>query len=312
MLSRIADSLFWLSRYMERTDAMLRLVKTHYILSLDKDVNNSRTWRPLLEVFTITDIKEMEKMECSSQASLKHLLIETANSNSLKVILNKARENARGVQDLITKEIWEEVNQMYHLINDTSLINKLDSNEGIATIELFTKHSIQYTGVTETTMFRGSGWNFMCLGKYIERCLQSIVITEKQLQLFNTRNIDSNDIFRWRYLLLALSGYELHLKSYHSSNHNYNALHQIVLNENFTRSILYSSKHIYIYLLRLANKNDDQSSQLLRSFGQFNSKINFLDLKKLDNKALESFLGELKTDLFNCTNLLTEYFFSYT
>lgn len=312
MLSRIADSLFWLSRYMERTDSMLRLVKTHYIISLDRDVNNTRTWRPLLEVFTANQLKEIEKIEGDAQASLKHLLIDTSNGNSLKNILNKARENARGVQDLITKEIWEEVNQMYHLINDASLINKLSSNEGIHIIEMFTRHSILYTGVTETTMFRGSGWDFMSLGKYIERCLQTILFMQMQLKLFNLNDVDSNDVYRWRYLLLALSGYELHLKSYHSSNHNYNAIHQIVLNENFTRSILYSSKHIYIYLGRLANKSDEQCSELLRNFGQFNSKINFLDLRKLESKELEVFLEELKNDLFTCTNLLTEYFFSYT
>ncbi len=312
MLSRIADSLFWLSRYMERAETMLRLVKTHYILSLDKDVNNSRTWRPVLEVFTALDSKSIEKIENEAQASLSYLLIDTSNLNSLKVILNKARENARGVQDLITKEIWEEVNQMYHLINEATLVNQLGSNEGFNLIEIFTKHSVQYTGVIETTMFRGSGWDFLNLGKYTERCFQTIVITHKQLQFFNSRKIDPNDIFSWRYLLLSLSGYELHLKSYHSQDHNYNALHQIVLNENFTRSILYSSKHISIYLTRLANNTDEQCIHLLRSFGLFNSKINFMDLKKLDNTELEYFLSKLKNELFDCINLFTGYFFSYT
>src|ERR1700712_5869815 len=117
MLSRIADSLFWLNRYMERADGILRLASTHFILSLDKDTGGSTTWRPVLEIFTDTPDKEMLELENDTEAALSRMLLDATNPNSLLVIVNKARENARGAQDHITKEVWEEVNQLYHLVN---------------------------------------------------------------------------------------------------------------------------------------------------------------------------------------------------
>src|SRR5215212_4741505 len=117
MLSRIADSLFWLNRYMERADNLLRLVHTHHILSLDKDINGVTTWKPVLEQFTLLDAASIAALETSTEATLIKLLTDTANNNSLKLIVNRARENARGAQDHITKEVWEQVNEMFHFVN---------------------------------------------------------------------------------------------------------------------------------------------------------------------------------------------------
>ena len=90
MLSRIADSLFWINRYMERTDGILRLVYIHYSLSLDKDVSRNLTWKPVLEMFTGMKEEEIEKLDDQPGLVLKKILIDTSNSNSLKVLVNRA------------------------------------------------------------------------------------------------------------------------------------------------------------------------------------------------------------------------------
>jgi len=311
MLSRIADSLYWLSRYMERVDGLLRLTRIHYILWLDKEISDHKTWRPVLETFSFAPAEQIAVLENDIQASLKYLLIDTTNANSLIQLLNKARENARGVQDLLTKEVWEEVNGMYHLINDASLPARLSAFEAMKVIELFTKHSVSYTGITSITMPRGTGWDFMNLGKYIERCLQTIIITEKQLETVPFQRVE-NDILTWRHLLLALSGYELHLKTYRTTNYNFNVLHQVLLNENFTRSVIYSLKHIQVYLKRLTRGNDEESAHLLRCFGRLHSKVEFMDLKILDNASLERFLVELKQGLLDFERTVSNHFLSYS
>src|SRR5215831_10239872 len=163
MLSRIADSLFWLNRYMERADGLLRVMKTHYILSLDKGVNTNLTWRPVLEIFTYSDEPTIASIENDTGATLKLLITDITNFNSLKIILTRARENARGVQDHITKEVWEHVNQMYHAVNNVQLESKLAGYEALETIENFIRHSILFTGVIDATMPRGMGWSFMNL-----------------------------------------------------------------------------------------------------------------------------------------------------
>src|ERR1700712_543452 len=117
MLSRIADSLFWLNRYMERADNLLRLATTHYRLSLDTDVHGNVTWKPVLEQYTMIAEDGILALQLDTEAVLRKLLTDSTNNNSLKMIVNRARENARGAQDHITKEVWEAVNQMYHLVN---------------------------------------------------------------------------------------------------------------------------------------------------------------------------------------------------
>ena len=89
MLSRIADSLFWLNRYMERADGLLRTMKTNYILSLDKGINSNLTWRPLLEIFTMLHEVISAYLKMILHATLHYLLTDTDNTNSLKAILIK-------------------------------------------------------------------------------------------------------------------------------------------------------------------------------------------------------------------------------
>ena len=114
MLSRIADSLFWLNRYIERSDTLLRMIYVHYILSLDKSENGNSSWRPVLELCTSFSSSTINEIENETAEVLKQILIDESNVNSIKFLVTRARENARGAQDHVTKEVWEVVNQMYH------------------------------------------------------------------------------------------------------------------------------------------------------------------------------------------------------
>jgi uncharacterized alpha-E superfamily protein len=313
MLSRIADSLFWLNRYMERSDGMLRLAGTHYIFSLDKDVNGTSSWKPVLEIFTESEDEFLNSIENNTEESLKHLLLDTRNTNCLKTLVNKARENARGVQDLITKEVWEEVNQMYHLINQSDLKHKIDSYHGLEVMEPLIKHTVLYTGITDITMPRGTGWCFMNLGKYIERCLQTIAFTEKQLEITNFKEADTNDLLQWKYLLFSLSGYELHVKTYRSSNHNYNVLHQVLINENFTRSVMYSMQRIELYLNKIiGNEINEERAALLRDFGRLFSKVRYMELDSLNKETVPVFFEDIKASLVEFNQRVVQHFFSYS
>src|SRR5579875_3188789 len=149
MLSRIADSLFWLNRYMERTDSLVRLMSIHYILSLDKGLNAPQSWRPVLQISTYLNSDEIEKIEHDMPAVLHKIIFDTHNPNSLKVIVHRARENARGAQDHITKETWEEVNQIYHYINQPHLISKLSNNEALEVLENLAQHAVLFAGIIE-------------------------------------------------------------------------------------------------------------------------------------------------------------------
>lgn len=313
MLSRIADSLFWLNRYMERTDGMLRTMRTHYIQLLDKKENGSTSWRPVLELYSAVNAETITSIEFDKDACLYHLVLDAGNINSLKVLLTRARENARGAQDHITKEVWEQVNYIYHNINNTELKEQLASDEALQLIDNMARQTVQYTGVTDVTMQRGLGWIFMNLGKYIERSLETLVNTDKQFQQMNYHVEDTQDIIYWRYLLLCLSGYEMHLKNYQSKNFNYNVLHQVLFNEHFPRSLVYSLSRIQKYLNDAVSETiSADHAALSRNFGRLYSRVRYTDLDQLDNNNLRPFLESVKKDIIIFSRQLAQSFFSYS
>ncbi len=313
MLSRIADSMFWLNRYMERSDGLLRATSTNYILLLDKGINEHLSWQPVLEIFTNSDKEELAQLKDDTEASLHRLLLDTTNLNSLKVMITRARENARGVQDHITKEVWEQVNQMYHLVNQPHTELKLSGFEAMETIEKLTTDSILYNGVADATMPRGMGWNFMSLGRYIERCLLTLEMTNKYFSEVSYSLEEEKDMLHWRPLLLSLSGYELHLKTYHNSNHTSNVLHQVLFNSNFTRSVLYTLKRVDKYFQEtIQNNNDKEKQALARSLGRLLSRIKYTDFQSLDQTTLQPYLNETRRELVSFSKQLAEHFFSYS
>ena len=162
MLSRIADSLFWLNRYMERADCLVRVIRTNYILSFDSDQRTDFAWKDVINIFSHEPDAATLYGE-NTATSLKYLVADTKNPNSIKSLVTKARENARGVQDYITKEVWEQVNQLYHIVNEPGIEEKITGPNSMEVIDLLDQNSILFYGVIDSTMPRGHGWQFLNL-----------------------------------------------------------------------------------------------------------------------------------------------------
>ena len=312
MLSRIADSLYWLDRYMERTDGILRILRTEYVLSLDKGNDHATSWRPVLEIFSHAEEDKLKEMEYHPTKVLQFLITDTSNNNSLKVLLNRARENARGAQDHITKEVWEQVNQMYHSVNTPAFVSKLTGNEALPLLDSMTEMITLYKGVTGSTMPRSMGWNFMNIGKYMERCLLTLEMTDLYFRNIQYDLNNHRDILYWRNLLLSLSGYELHLKCYRSNQHSLNVLEQVLFNREFTRSVHYSLDKLDHYLKDVLNRNNPvEKGQLSREFGRLMSMVEYADMNQVRTFTPQRFIDLIRSQLLHFNRLLTQIFFSY-
>lgn len=312
MLSRIADSMFWLNRYLERSEGMLRTLHTSYVLSLDKGPYTTNSWRPLMQIYTGLPDTQLNELETHPNEVIRHLLLDARNLNSLKVVLNRARENARGMQDHITKEVWEQVNHMYHLINSSKTADQLLGSDQLAAIEHLLKNCLLYAGITDSTMPRGMSWSFMSLGKYIERCLHTIELTDKHYRTIGYDLSQSRDILYWRSLLFSLSGYEFHLKNYRSAEINYNVAHQVIFNQQFPHSIMYSLTRIKKYLDDVVKENNpSEKYSLLKQFGRLYSNVEFADFEWIKRSGLPEYLDETRSNLLQFSRSLSQSFFSY-
>ena len=282
--------MFWMNRYMERAEGLLRVLYTNYILSLDKGTYGHHSWKPVLQMFGNLKEEEINTFEYTTTSSLQYLVTRQSNINSLRCLINRARENARGMQDHITKEVWEEVNLIYHTVNHSDLERKLASADALATIDQLLKLCLTYVGVTDTTMPRGMGWSYMSMGRFI----------------------DHKDILFWRNLLLSLSGYELHLKNYQNNATNANVINQVVFNSQFPRSIIYSLSRLGKYLKDVLDENQPAQKEMLnREFGRIYSRVQFADENSIKEITLQRFLQETKQDLLRFSHVLGQQFFSY-
>src|SRR5882672_5447188 len=179
MLSRVADSLYWMSRYMERTDSILRMLKINYASSQDSPEDFS--WEPVLRIFGNLDDEGAAAIDNNSRKILQYIVLDRENPNSVFNMVTIARENARGVQDNITTELWKCLNEFYHVVREERLKYALQYEDPVTVLDALIKECMIYFGVTDITMFRGEGLCFMNVGKYMERAIQSADILDVKL-----------------------------------------------------------------------------------------------------------------------------------
>lgn len=313
MLSRVADGMFWLNRYMERADGLLVSLNTFYLLSIDKDIDDFHGYKPLLSYYTNLTDKQISDAQFDTNFVLKYLVCDTLNPSSVKNLIRKSRENARGSQDKITKELWEHINSLYHYINNPDLPKKLETSEAMNIIAKLNKDFLLYNGIMQVTMPRGLAWSFSRIGKHIERGLQTIALTQTYYAPIHY-NLDGNeDLLYWRRLLLSFSGYELYLKSYSNTTHNRKVAQQVIFNPDFAHSLIYTLGLIETYFFNLVKDNESNESRTLQNqIGRLKSLIKFTDYHNISSQELEEVLRDARSQLFQFSIDFSKLFFSYT
>jgi uncharacterized alpha-E superfamily protein len=216
------------------------------------------------------------------------------------------------VQDQVTKEVWEQVNHLYHLVNHASTAEKITGPDALVIIDSLITNVDQLVGITDSTMPRGQGWNYMNVGKFLERALLTVEFTNAFFKPVGYGFHDEQDILYWRGLLLALSGYELHLKNYSNLRHNHNVAQQVLFDRSFPRSMIYSLERANKYLLEITQANPVEGSEsLARLFGRMASSVKFADLAIVEQAGLEQYLLQLRHSLNEFSKTFGQVYFSY-
>jgi uncharacterized alpha-E superfamily protein len=311
MLSRVAASFYWLSRYIERSDGMLRMLKINYASS--QDTIKEFTWEPVIRIFAGSDEEETTKLENNSRSVLKYMVVGKSNSNSILNIITLARENARGVQEHIPKDLWQCLNEYYHTVKDARLEKALLREDPIGVLDVLIKQVMLYYGTAEITMERGEGRSFMNIGKYLERAIQSVDILDTKFGSVNDNPDLLTDTTYWKHLLLSLGGYELYLKTYREGFEASNILEQVVLNTDFPRSVIYSVNNIQRYFERLKNEsNHDDFRDMSFMIGRLQSRIKYSSVSSIEQEGINTFLSQIRKELYGIGNSLNEHYFAHS
>jgi uncharacterized alpha-E superfamily protein len=308
MLSRVADSVFWMARYMERTNGMLRILRTNYISSQDevKDFN----WHTLLRNYSDAGAEEMEAIGNNSVRVLEHLLLDKQNGGSVINNITRARENGRAVQDHITKEVWQCLNDYYHLIRDKNIYSQVKFGDPVTALDSLIYQGMLYHGTVDITMARGEGFNYLNAGKFLERAILSADMLNIKLTELEYNLEAPVELPALRYLLYSLSGYELYLKTHRGNLQADFVIQQILYNEQFPHSIAYCLRQLFRYFERLETESLPESyKQLEFLIGRAMNNVKYSIINTSDGEGLKNFLKQTRNELVGIAAAVNQFYF---
>jgi uncharacterized alpha-E superfamily protein len=305
MLARVADSLYWLGRYIERAEHLSRLSSVMLNATLDQtDSGVQAVWIALSAVGE----PEMSSAIGSFEAA-EALVLDRSDANSVVSSLARARENARQVRDQITTETWERLNLLYLKVTDENAGREFADgsttflHDVIADLHLF-------KGAADTTMSHGESWRFMMLGMYLERAQLVSRLLEVCFAQTPGRQID--DHVALVSLLRMACALEPYLRVYTAEIQPKHILEFLVFDEDFPRSIRFATSQIEGNLSALARRGEaNDRSGPERIAGRLKARLEFADIHELETQGAGALLTTVVNECARIHEAIYETFVAY-
>lgn len=297
MLRRVADSVFWTSRYIERAENVARFVDASQSISL----GGSPEWTPLIHASGDQDLfHELYGQEVTSGPILNFLLFDERNSNSILSCLIKARENARTIREVLSVPIWEAINRFYLRVRDASRAPNEILQHPAEFLESVRRSSYEVIGVMEATMSHDEAWHFSRIGRLLERADKtSRILDVKYFTLLpHTSNVGSAvDVVQWSALLESTSALHMYRKRYGRLAPLLVA-EFLLLDPTFPRSVLFNVAQSEISLHGITGRpvgtNLDPVEEL---FAQLHAHLKAVSIEDVMRQGLHQFIDGFQLSL---------------
>jgi uncharacterized alpha-E superfamily protein len=246
VLSRIADSLFWLGRYIERAEYTARILDVNYQMLLEQSQQPYRLhWEPLIVMAGEQERFAQLYDEANAQTVFEFLAFRADNPSSIVQCITRARENARMIRDRISREMWEDINGLYHAVS------RFDPNQEIAIGPHRMCESIKFGGhrfhgVSEATLPHDEGWEFLRIGWALEReeMTARLVDVKYHNLLEMPAHLSAPDSHQWMAVLKSVGAYEAYNRQYHSPIEPEKVAEMLILHPKHPRSIVFSTAEV--------------------------------------------------------------------
>ncbi len=311
MLSRVAESMYWMSRYIERAENVARFVDVNLQLILDQPIGMQAQWEPL--VATTGDDEEFEERygEASRESVIKFLAFDTENPNSIISCLRAARENARSVRENISSEMWEQLNDAYLMVTETPEEWALTEPHQFFTDIKAASHL--FTGLTDNIMSHSEGWHFCQLGRLIERADKTSRIVDVKYFILLPSVSDVNtpfDDIQWGALLHSASAFEMYRRTHGLISPN-NVVAFLLLDREFPRSVLYCLSKAEESLHAISGTPlETFSNSAEQGLGQLRSEFAYAQVDQVLHSGLHEFLDAFQTKLNDVGDDIYKTFFA--
>jgi len=313
VLSRVADSLYWINRYVERAENISRFLEVSEAMALDCPPGSAEPWLPLVDACGDRQRFDEAYPVGSPRDVVSFLLLDRDNPNSIVSCIASARENARQIRDVITTEMWEQLNDLYWSVQDGEALWQEPDQEQLRNIR---RGCQLFYGTTDVTLSRDQAWLFSQLGRLIERADKTSRILDVKYFLLLPAPTEVGgvlDELQWISLLRSAGAYQMYRQSMQQAIAPASVARFLLLDPIFPRSVRFCLQQINDTLQQIQLKPQSGPPDDLECLrGQVLAKWSYVRIDALIERGLHEAIDQLQTDLNQLHQLIHNRYFTTT
>ena len=312
MLSRVAEAVYWMSRYVERAENVARVIDVNLHLMLDLPSGLPELWQPVVRTTGDEEAFAARYATLSREHVVRFLSFDQTNPNSILACLRTARENARSVREVISSEMWEQVNTFFLMVSAAAVKDDaLHSPHDFFTAVKQSSHLFE--GLTSATMSHGEGWHFCRMGRLLERADK----TSRILDMTNLLALPAAsslppqlDTLQWAAVLRSISAFEMYRKRYHNLVPA-QIVEFLLLNQHFPRSVHHCVTKVDESLHTLSGAPPATfRNPAEQRLGRLRAELAYSEVQDILDHGLHEFLDTLQTKLNRVGDGIYDTFFA--
>jgi uncharacterized alpha-E superfamily protein len=307
MLSRVAHSLYWMARYIERAENVARIVDVNLQLLLDiRNLDEKRLaayWLPIVQATGDEEAFFKLHPHASGQAVTEFLVFQMENPNSIVQSICSARENARMVRDQISLELWEELNRLYWFVRTPTARQAWKDSPGDF-FQQIKAASLHIIGLTDATLIHNEGWWFAQVGKFIERADKTSRILDLRYKSLPEKGapktVNQTEALEWSAILRSCSAWDSY-KTIHGAEVNPRLVADfLLLSEDFPRSVEFCVIELNRALRRISGVVEGKfCNDAEKLAGRLVAELQFSTIDEIFEAGLHDYLDLLQLKLNN-------------
>ena len=306
MLSRLAENVYWLARYLERTENTARLVRVNAHLLLDLPPGYAPGWLPMIDIMGGRERFDAHSTRGDEREVVQFLIADRQNPGSLITSLSRARENARTLRDLVPREAWEHLNTLSMEVSDT-LPQGLSKRARFDFLNRVIGGVQTMTGMLEGIMNRNDASEFMAIGRNLERAdMTSRIVDVRSAQLLpgDTPELRPFENIQWMSVLKSLSGYQMYRLKLQTRVNRVDVLEFLLRDDEFPRSYLFCLHEVEYCL-----KDLPSHESVLRAIARLRRFLRRTALDELDQNGLHELIDHLQLHLSRIHDRIAKTYF---
>lgn len=312
MLSRVADSLYWMSRYLERAEHTARLIDVDHQLRLDQSPEaGSGRWLGLLQAL---QVPAPEDTPLDAETLTYLLTLDRTNPSSIISCVAAARENLRQVREQCGSDMWEQLNRLFLQVKSTA-----SSDAGLLDSYIFFR-AVQegahlFQGVTDSTMSHGEGWHYIQLGRFVERtdCVARLIGAHfSRLPHPMDQAVESEEYLEWVGLLKSCAAFQAYCKAHTAELRPRRVAEFLLLNPGFPHSVRFSVDMVHTALRAIGELTERKAEQPVRIAGRLRATLSFSQIDEIMASGANAFVDSVRWQCTQAHNAIHQIYFDYS